>query len=402
MTTITKNTVLGEYTMKTTIFTFIFVLLIPAVANSGTLVVGRVDNIQDGSTQGWSSNAGHDIIPGGGPAGQGDNYLQIYRPTSSAPYPFHLGTKNTSTWTGDYISAGVQAITMDVNAISITTGPANLSLRIVLFGPGGAFSTKEPVTVSPGDGWQHVEFGLTRSDLVKVPGAGTDYFVFPPETNDLTETLRQVETLLIRHDSTPDPTPIGQHPEHILAALGIDNITAVLGPAPSYDMTWTFGNSADESYILERFEPADSALGDIGTENPTLLLHLGRRYQVIVSDSFNHPFELIAKSVDPLQDEVLLSAGPGRTGSLETDTDIKWFDNGEGTVAFTLTKELHDALTTRGKSPGYRCGLHTLSMRGDIEICTIRIASDLNRDCKLDFLDLELFATEWLEYGIAE
>ena len=387
--------------MKTAIFAFIFVLLIPAVANSGTLVVGRVDNFLDGSTQGWSSSAGHDIVSDG-PAGEGDNFLQIYRPTASAPYPFHIGTKNTSTWTGDYISAGVQAITMDVNAISITTGPASLSLRIVLFGPGGAFSTKEPVIVSPGGGWQHVEFGLTRSDLVRVPGAGSNYFVFPPETDDLTETLRQVETLLIRHDSTPEPTPIGQHPEHIQATLGIDNIMAVLGPVPSYDTTWTFGNFADESYILERFEPAGSALGDIGAEDPTLLLHLGRRYQVTVSDSLSHPFELIARTVDPLQDEVLLSAVPDQTGSFETDTNVEWFDNGSGTVAFTLTDELFDVLTARGKSPGYRCGSHPSSMRGDIDICTVEIVSDLNGDCRLDFLDLELFATEWLEYGIAE
>jgi len=387
--------------MKTTILTLLFILLLQPTAFSSTLVVGRVDNFQDGSAQGWSSGAGHDIIAGG-PAGAADKYLQIYRPTASAPYPFHLGTKNTTTWTGDYISAGLEAIAMDVNSISITTGPANLSLRIVLFGPGGAFSSKEPVTVITGGGWQHVEFGLTRSDLVRVPGAGTNYFVFPPETDDLTATLRHVETLLIRHDSDPEPTPIGTHPEHIEATLGIDNITAVLGPAPTYDTAWIFRNFIDESYVLEHFEPNDVALGDIGAEDPTLLLYLGKRYQVTVSDPLSHPFELIAMSVNPLQDEVLLSAMPGQTGSLETDVGVEWFDNGKGTVAFTLTNELYDALTARGKSPGYRCGSHPSSMRGDIDICTTRIASDLNGDCKLDSLDMEQFAAEWLEYGVAE
>lgn len=388
--------------MKTTILSLICTLIVPAVAKSSSLLIGRVDNFQDGTAQAWSSNAGHDIIPDGGPAGADDSYLQIYRPTPLAPYPYHLGTKNTSTWTGDYISAGIEAIAMDVNTISITTGPENLSLRIVLFGPGGAFSTKEPVSVITGGGWQHIEFGLTRSDLVKVPGAGANYFVFPPETDDLTATLHQVDTLLIRHDSTPDPTPIGQHPEHIMAALGIDNITAVLGPAPSYNTAWTFGNVTNESYILDHFEPADTTLGDIGAENPTLLLHQGRRYQVTVTDPVNHPFELVAMSDNPQQDEVLLSAAPDQTGSLERDPDVEWFDNGLGTVAFTLTSELSDALTARGKKPGYRCGLNISSMRGDIEICAIRIASDLNGDCILNFLDLELFATEWLEYGVAD
>lgn len=388
--------------MKTTILSLAIILLIQTVTVSNTLVVGRVDDFQDGSTQGWFSNAGHEIIPGGGPTGTADKYLQIYRPTTLYPFPFHLGTKNTSTWTGDYIAAGIEAIAMDVNAISISSGPESLSLRIVMFGPGGAFSSKEPVTVIPGDGWQRVEFGLTRSDLVRVPGAGADYFVFPPETDDLTATLRQVETLLIRHDSDPEPTPIGTHPEHIEATLAIDNITAVLGPAPSYDTAWTFGNLADESYILERFEPNDIVLGDISAEDPTLLLHLGKRYQVTVSDPVSHPFELIVKSVNPLQDEVLLSSVPGQTGSLETNVGIEWFDNGEGTVAFTLTNELYEALTTRGKSPGYRCGSNPSSMRGDIDICTVRIASDLNGDCKLDLADIDLFAAEWLEYGVAQ
>lgn len=388
--------------MKTTILTLICALLIPATAESSTLVVGRIDNFQDGLTQGWSSNAGHDIIPGGGPAGTEDKYLQIYFPTPSNSSPFHLGTKNTTTWTGDYLAAGVVAIAMDVNTFSITTGPANLSLRIVLFGPGGAFSSKEPVTIITNGGWQHIEFGLTRSDLVRVLGEGAGYEAPPPDIDDLTATLRHVETLLLRHDPAPSPTLIGRHPEHVLATLGIDNITAVLGPAPNYDTAWIFGNVANESFILEHFEPADSMLGDIGDENPTLLLHLGKRYQVTVLDPVSHPFELIAKSVNPQLDNILLSAVLDKTGSFESDADVEWFDNGSGTVAFTLTNELYDALTSRGKSPGYRCGLQVTSMRGDIEVCTARIASDLNGDCELNFLDLELFATEWLEYGVAE
>jgi hypothetical protein len=209
------------------------VLLISASRALGALVVGRVDNFDDGSIQGWSSSADHINIDNGGPDGVGDNYLQIYRPTDSAPFPFHLGTKNTTTWTGDYILAGIQAIVMDVNTISITSGPVNLSLRIVLFGPGGAFSSKEPVTVITEDGWQHIEFGLARSDLVRILGAGAGYLDPGPDVDDLTATLRDVSTLLIRHDPASSPTPVGKHPEHILATLGIDNITAVLGPAPN-------------------------------------------------------------------------------------------------------------------------------------------------------------------------
>jgi hypothetical protein len=386
---------------KATILILVCVLLAPASGASSTLVVGRVDDFEDDTIQRWSSGAGHDNIAGGGPAGAGDDYLQINRPTASAPYPFHLGTKNTTAWTGDYLSAGIKAIAMDVKTISITFGPANLSLRIVLFGPGGAFSSKKPVTVNTEGGWQHVEFGLTRSDLVRIIGAGSDYTGPGPDVDDLTATLREVGTLLIRHDSAPSPTPVGLHPEHIMATLGIDNITAVLGPAPTYDVAWTFGNVGNESYILDRFEPSGIVFGDIGTEDPTLLLHLGKRYQVTVPDAVEHPFELIAKGVGPEQDDVLLSAVPGQAAPFESDPDVAWFDNGSGTVAFTLTDRLYNAVTAQSKRPGYRCGLHASSMRGDFDICTAPIASDLSGDCNVDFLDLALFATEWLESAVA-
>ncbi|MBL7188922.1 MAG: DM13 domain-containing protein [Phycisphaerae bacterium] len=369
--------------MKTTILTLMCALLMPTSTAFSTLVVGRVDNFEGGTIQRWSSSAGHDNISSGGPAGADDNYLQIHRPTNSAPYPFHLGTKNTTTWTGDYLSAGIKAIAMDVNTISITTGPANLSLRIVLFGPGGAFSSKEPATVITEGGWQHVEFGLTRSDLVRILGDGSDYIGPGLGVDDLTATLSEVGTFLIRHDPASSPTPVGQHPEHIMATLGIDNITAVLGSAPTYDVAWTFGNVGNEFYTLDRFEPSDIVFGDIDAENPTLLLHLGRRYQITVADPIGHPFELVAKHISPELDDVLLSAVPDQTGPFEGDPDVEWFDNESGTVAFTLTGRLYDALTVRGKRPGYRCGLHTSSMRGDIDICTVPITSDLSVECNV-------------------
>lgn len=363
-------------------------------------VVGRIDDFEDGTIQEWSGGAGNNNISDGGPAGAGDNYLELQRPTSTAPYPFHLGTKNTTTWAGDYLTAGIKAIEMDVNTISITTGPSNLSLRVVLFGPGGAFSSKDPVTITTGGGWQHIEFGLARSDLVRIFGSGATYMDPGPGIDNLTETLRNVETLLIRHDPAPNPTPIGFHPEHILAAIGIDNITAILGPAPTYDVAWTFGNVENQSYILNSFEPNDIVLGDIDSENPALLLSLGKRYRITVLDALSHPFELIAKDTDSGQDDVLLSANPGTVGLYERDPNVAWIDNRIGTVTFTLTDELYNAMAAPNKRPGYRCAAHEVNMRGNFDICTAPIAGDLNGDCKVDLSDFELFILNWLEKNI--
>jgi hypothetical protein len=290
---------------------------------------------------------------------------------------------------------------MDVNNISMTSGSGNLSLHIVLFGPGGAFSSRDPVTIITGSGWQHIEFGLARSDLVRIFGSGAAYTDPGLGIDNLTKTLCNVETLLIRHDPAPNPTPIGLHPEHIVATIGIDNITAVLGPAPTYDVAWTFGNMENQSYILNSFEPNDIVLGDIDSENPTLLLSLGKRYQITVLDYVNYPFELIAKDIDSGQDEVLLSANPGTVGFFERSRpDVAWIDNRIGTVTFTLTDGLYNAMMAPNKRSGYRCGTHVVNARGNFDICTAPIAGDLNGDCKVDFSDLELFLLNWMKNNI--
>jgi len=236
---------------------------------------GIIDDFEDGTIMSWSGMGGPpggsiSNVSSGGPADPNDNYLLVSRTGM-----FHLGFKNQAQWTGDYLAAGIKAISMDADTISVTTGPVNLSLRIVIFGPGGAFSTKVPIVVITSGGWQNIEFGLTRSDLVRVFGSSPNpsgYQDPGAEINDLTATLRNVENLLIRHDSDPDPSPIGTHPEHITADLGIDNITAVTGPAPTYDLAWTFGNTASTSYRLDLFDP-NVPFGVIGTDDPTLLLH---------------------------------------------------------------------------------------------------------------------------------
>lgn len=368
---------------------------------SGGLVIGRIDDFEDGTMQGWSGGAQHEYVSGGGPAGATDGYLELTRPTPTEPYPFHIGTKNSTTWAGDYLAAGIKAIEMDVNVVSVSFGPDNLSFRIVLFGPGGAFSTREPVPVITGGGWQRIRFGLTRSDLVHLFAAGSGYTDPGLDIDDLTDTLHHVDILLIRHDSAPSPSLPGTHPEHVLASFGIDNITAVLGLAPTYDVAWTFGNITDQSFVLDNFEPHDVVLGNIGAENPELLLHLNNRYQVTVSDPVGHPFEIIAKGSEPVEDYVLLSADPNNAGQLENDPDVAWDDNGTGTVTFTLTERLYRAMTASNRKPGYRCGLHASSMRGDFTVCSDTLMSDLNGDCNVDFLDLALFASQWLESSVA-
>ncbi|MFC1636724.1 PQQ-dependent sugar dehydrogenase [Planctomycetota bacterium] len=156
---------------------------------------------------------------------------------------------------------------------------------------------------------------------------------------------------------------------YFLAIIVALSTTAFAQP---HDVAWTFGNVGSSSYKLDAFEPGDVGFGTIGEQDPTLPLELGRRYQVKVTNYTVHPFEVIAKAASPSQDQVLLSMSI--QGPLESDPEVNWEDDGRGTVAFTLTLSLYEAMTAKELNPGYRCRPHLFTMRGDFAITGLPIA----------------------------
>jgi len=166
--------------------------------------------------------------------------------------------------------------------------------------------------------------------------------------------------------------------------------------AASHDVAWTFDNAGTESYVLQSFEPNAIDFGLIGAAEPNLTLHVGLRYQVTVVRPILHPFQVIAKGGSAASDTILLSMG-GTAGPFETDPNIAWADDGLDTVTFTLTPGLHQAMRAPDKVPGYRCGIHSSNMRGNFNICTASIQGDLDANCWIDFVDLGIFAGQWLD-----
>lgn len=157
----------------------------------------------------------------------------------------------------------------------------------------------------------------------------------------------------------------------ILVALG-----SVTARAQLFDVAWTFGNVGSSSYRLNSFEPGNIEFGIIGSEDPTLPLELGKRYQVKVTNYTIHPFEIIAKATSPTQDRVLLSMAI--QGPFESDSQVNWEDDSRGTVRFTLTMPLYRAMTEDNRIPGYRCRPHLFSMRGDFLVSGLPIAEQIS------------------------
>ncbi|MDI6447757.1 CHRD domain-containing protein [Anaerobaca lacustris] len=148
-------------------------------------------------------------------------------------------------------------------------------------------------------------------------------------------------------------------------------LVPTLAPAQSLHVAWTFGDVGLESYRLDAFAPDNVGFPPLGSEDPTLPLELGRRYQVTITDYTFHPFEVIAKGPSASQDTVLLSMTV--PGPFESDPEVAWTDDGRGTVAFTLTEALYRAMAEGGRNPGYRCRTHPTTMRGDFTVAGLPI-----------------------------
>ncbi len=131
---------------------------------------------------------------------------------------------------------------------------------------------------------------------------------------------------------------------------------------------WTFG-AVGFTYTLDSYFPSTSGLGTISTQNPTLTVQIGKRYQVTVTNFGIHPIEIIAKAATTVGDTVLLSQKPLVVGTFESDPGVNWQDTDTGTVTFTLTPGLYNAMIASGLVPGYRCGNHSVfGMRGNFNV----------------------------------
>lgn len=143
------------------------------------------------------------------------------------------------------------------------------------------------------------------------------------------------------------------------------------GAAGAQVETLTFDATGDnEDWVLTNVSSTDIFDGSLPSNEATVTLTIGQRYEIVNLNASLHFFQLLAKGSSFAEDVVLLSQNT-TTGTLESDPDINWVDDGQtptGTVAFTMTQTLADAMVQSGLAPGYRCQQHPTMMRGDIVV----------------------------------
>lgn len=185
---------------------------------ASAVTLGQKDTFQDGTTDSWISGGPNPNPPlniaNGGPAGAGDRYLLVT--ANGAGQGGKLVIFNLAQWTGNYLTAGVGTIGMDVDNF----GATELDLRLEFIGGAGSAYSTNPVIVPVGTGWQHVTFLVTPSAL----------------TGSAATALGATTELRLYHG---DAAAL-----NVVAQLGIDNVTAAAVPEPSPALSLTAGLAA--------------------------------------------------------------------------------------------------------------------------------------------------------------
>lgn len=178
---------------------------------SRAVMMGQTTTFQSGTLEGWGSGSANpnppSVLADAGPAGAGDFAMLVIGNGAPAAPGGRMVAFNNVDWTGDYLEAGILAITLDV----ANTSSENITIRLNFEGNGGHFTSVEGVEVPALSHWRTITLPIGISDLT----GGFDYF----------QTMGEVLRFWITHNTT------SVHPPSAFAGtMVIDNITATPEP----------------------------------------------------------------------------------------------------------------------------------------------------------------------------
>ncbi len=194
-------------------------MLLGFVAPSmGDIIVGQVDDFEDGTVMGWgksptATNPAFNV-PFGGPDGAGDNYLQNDSTGTAGPGSKQIIFNQTLEWTGDFTAA--IGIRVDMRTFGTGFQPMRIALNEGI-GFDNVYASANAFLL-PDDGQWHTATFLF-SDLVPATDS-------PVPTLTLAQVLSNVGQTRIL--AAPNPTLRG---DTVAATVDFDNIVAIPEPA---------------------------------------------------------------------------------------------------------------------------------------------------------------------------
>lgn len=182
---------------------------------SAQVTLNQVDDFEDGTEKNWfeagASAAMAENISTDGPAGVDDNYLRDYTTQSPGGPGSRMIIRNNMQWSGDFSSAGVGSVLMDVRALNV-----DITVRISVTGPGGNFSSPGFI-VAAETGWNSIIIPISTTDMLVAP-AGNDGSSAGTDVNATMSGVTEFRIL-----SNTSPSWIGEVTD---AEMHLDNITA--------------------------------------------------------------------------------------------------------------------------------------------------------------------------------
>lgn len=221
-------------------------LLQPTVGSA--VVLGQIDTFQDGTLQNWDAGLGGIeppsppvVITDGGPGGVGDHYMQITG-VGGVPNPgSRLVVVNRNLqWSGNYLAAGVNVITLSLKNTGATGLVIRLSIGDVAVGslpPQNIAVTKDSVVLPAGGDWVSASFNISPSRLVATRGT-------------VEAALTNAGELRIMHNPNPTFPPPG-----VVGQLGVDNVKAFAAVTVGWIDTFQYGTLQNWDAGLGGTEP---------------------------------------------------------------------------------------------------------------------------------------------------
>ena len=191
------------------------VVAVVSPAARGSPILGQVNDFEAGTTLGWTNGPGatdpvNTTAAGGGPAGVDDNYVRVSARGGGGAGSRLVSYNRATPWTGNYVAAGVTAVSMDLKNFGTT--PLTMRIAFQEQTTGLRFYSRTGQTLPADNAWHRMTFRLTATDL----NSGTN----------LTRALGRVSELRVLHSPTAafEGAPIS-------SSFGVDNVTAVPEPA---------------------------------------------------------------------------------------------------------------------------------------------------------------------------
>lgn len=193
--------------------TFLTTLLALSVYHQSThaATLAFTSDFENGNTEGWThpiGNSNQTTLLADGPS---NTVLRVTSSGAGGPGSRLVVPNTTSDWIGDYIAAGITAVTMDLN----NTGSLTLSIRLGLSGTGSnRWTSTNAVVLTPGQSGTF-RFEINSSALSAAGGS------------DLNAALTNVTQVRILHNASAGDF----RGANVAGEFTVDNIT--LAPEPS-------------------------------------------------------------------------------------------------------------------------------------------------------------------------